>query len=73
MRRKDNGGSLRRRTVRTDDIGPVGCIFVKFDKYTYQSHGTIVVQNEIIIIIIIIIMIMTLFHEDNILSYYALI
>ena len=48
MRRKDNGGSLRRRTVRTDDIGPVGCIFVNFDKYTYQPHGTIVdlVQNE---------------------------
>ena len=47
MRRKDNGGSLRRRTVRTDDIGPVGCIFVNFDKYTYQPHGTIVVENEI--------------------------
>ena len=46
VRRKDNGGSLRRRTVRTDDIGPVGCIFVNFDKYTYQPHGTIV-QNEI--------------------------
>ena len=24
--RKDNGGSLQRRTVRTDDIGHVGCI-----------------------------------------------
>ena len=47
MRRKDNGGSLRRRTVRTDDIGPVGCIFVNFDKYTYQPHDIIVVQNEI--------------------------
>ena len=47
MRRKDNGGSLRRRTVRTDDIGPVGCIFVNFDKYTYQPHDTIVAQNEI--------------------------
>ena len=38
---------MRRRTVRTDDIGPVGCIFVNFDKYTYQPHDTIVVQNEI--------------------------
>ena len=47
VHRKDNGRSLRRRTVRTDDIGPVGCIFVNFDKYTYQPHGTIVVQNEI--------------------------
>ena len=47
VRRKDNGGSLRRRTVRADDIGPVGCIFVNFDKYTYQPHNTIVVQNEI--------------------------
>ena len=35
VRRKDNGGSLPRRTVRTDDIGrpTVGCIFVNFDKY----------------------------------------
>ena len=49
MHRKDNGGSLRRGTVRTDDIGPVGCIFVNFDRYTYQPHGTIV-QNEIKII-----------------------
>ena len=46
MRRIDNGGSLRRITVRTDDIGPVDCIFVNFDKYTYQPHGTLV-QNEI--------------------------
>ena len=45
--RKDNDGSLRRRTVRTDDIGPVGCIVVNFNKYTYQPHGTIAVQNEI--------------------------
>ena len=36
-----------KKTVRTDDIGPVGCIFVNFDKYTYQPHGTIAVQNEI--------------------------
>ena len=47
MHRKDNGGSLRRGTVRTGDIGPVGCIFVNFDKYAYQPHGTIVVQNEL--------------------------
>ena len=45
VRRKDNGGSLRRREVRTDDIRPVGCILVNFDKY--QPHGTIVVLNEI--------------------------
>ena len=45
--RKDNDGSLRRRTVRTDDIGPDGYILVNFDKYTYQPHGTIAVQNEI--------------------------
>ena len=45
VRRKDNGGSLRRRAVRTDDIRPVGCIFVNFDKY--QPHGTKVVLNEI--------------------------
>ena len=45
--RKDNDGSLRRSTVRTDDIGPVGCSFVNVDKYTYQPHGTIAVQNEI--------------------------
>ena len=44
---KGNGGSLRRRTVRTGDIGPVGCIFVNFDKYTYQPHDTTVAQNEI--------------------------
>ena len=49
VRLKYNGGSLRRRTVRTDDIhvGPVACIFVNFDKYTYQPHRTTVVQNEI--------------------------
>ena len=44
---KTTADLLRRRTVRTDDIGPVGCIFVNFDKYTYQPHGTLVVQNEI--------------------------
>ena len=35
------------KTTRTDDIGPAGCIFVNFDKYTYQPHDTILVQNEI--------------------------
>ena len=48
VRRKDNGGSLRRRAVRTDDLRPVGCTFVNFDQY--QPHGsimTIVVLNEI--------------------------
>ena len=36
-----------KKNSKADDIGPVGCIFVNFDKYTYQPHDTIVVQNEI--------------------------
>ena len=27
--------------LRTDDIGTVRCIFVNFDKYTNQPHGSV--------------------------------